>query len=397
MNLAAPIAYVAGSYLYNRVLNRYRTHPRMPYRRPSSVYANRSRVANPVRPMQGNLRGALGVGAYRRTGPYLRGNYMKKTVYNRGGVLGGTNADVRKVYRKKRMPRKKKRQWKTFVRKVNAISEKELGTRTVLFNDQIQQQWSNSAQQGCMTLALYTISNASLGFLNDLNQIGTFENTSNPTAAAGATVGASTKYMFQSAVMDLTIRNTSVRVLTLSPTYENDPNCSLELDVYELSFNEDAANSTAQFTSMAAVLNAYDTAQIGGTGSGISIEDRGATPWEVPVALGRFKVKIWKKTKYFIPAGQTITHQMRDPKRHVLRNGDLQTTDGNDGWNRPGLTKILFIIYKPVPGLTIGTAVGNSQPSITVGSTRKYMYKVEGINDDRERYITNSYSVANPI
>lgn len=372
---------------------KYRT---VPYARPANIRLNMTRAMNPNFMRNYARQGLARVARLNAARSRSYTTQSRKKVTFGAGVLGGTNADRRNVYRKKNMPYRKKRRWKSFLRKVNAVSEKELGTRTVLFNDSIAQQWSTAAQQGCVTLALYSITNATLGYLNDLNNIGSYENTANPTAAAGITVEQSTKYLFQSAVMDLTIRNTSKRVVNESPTYELDPNCSLELDVYEMSFKEDSNNSTQSFTSMSAVLNAYDTQQIGGTGSGISIEDRGATPFELPVALGRMKVKVWRKTKYFIPAGQTITHQMRDPKRHVIRQGDLQTTAGNDGWNRPGLTKILFLIYKPVPGLTVGTAVGNTQPSITVGSSRKYMYKVEGANEDRERYANNTYSISNP-
>lgn len=372
----------------------------MPYRptrgNTARNYASRFRNSTMSRAPSMNLRG-VSVPSVSRRGPYLRGSYSRRVVYNRTGILGGTNADMRGVYRKKRMPRSKKRRWRGFIRKVNAISEKELGTRTVLFNDSIVQSYNNPAQQGVLSLALYSFRNASVGYLNDLQQIGSFENTGNPTQAAGITVDPSTKYMFQSAVMDLTIRNTSQRVLTLAPTYENDPNCSLELDIYEVSMNMSASDIGGVISSLSGVLNAYDTNQIGGTGSGISIEDRGCTPFELPVPLGRFKIKIWKKTKYFIPAGQTITHQIRDPKRHVIRNGDLSSSTGNDGYHRPGWTRNLLLIYKAVPGITLGTAIGNSLAQISVGSTRKYMYKLEGANEDREKYITNSYSVANPL
>lgn len=384
-------AYVAGGYLWNR----YR---KMPYRptRGNTARGFSRRFSNATSTYRSSLRGMATLPATRR-GPYLRGSYSKKVVYDKTGVLGGTNADVRTTYRKKRMPRRKKRVWRSFIRKVNAIAEKELGTRTVLFNDSITQSYSTGATQGCLTLALYPITNAANGWLNDLNTIGSLENTGDPTAAAGITIDASTKYMFQSAVQDLTIRNTSLRVLTVAPTYENDPNCSLELDVYEVSFKEDSNDSGTSYPSFTAVMQAYDTRQIGNAGTGISISDRGATPWDLPVPLGRFRIKIWKKTKYFIPAGQTITHQIRDPKRHVLRNGDLSSSAGIDGWNRAGMTRILYLVYKAVPGLQVGGAVGNSVPQISIGATRKYMYKIEGANEDRERYISNTYTPGSAV
>lgn len=335
-----------------------------------------------------NLRG---VATPVRRGPYLRGRYFKKTVYDRTGILGGTNADMRQMYRKRSMPKRKKRMWRSFVRKVNAIAEKELGTRTVLFNDTITQQYDNQNLQATLTLCLYSFNNGSLGYLNDLNVIGGLENTSNPTVNAGVTVDQTTKYMFQSAVLDITLRNTSQVQVSLG-TFQPDPNCALELDIYEISMRGDSNDSGTSYANMTSVLGAYDSRDIGGTGPGIDMTGRGTTPWELPVPLSRFKIKIWKKTKYFIPAGQTITHQTRDPKRHVVRNGEMLAASGNDGWNKSGMTRILYLVYKAVPGVAVGSSVGTTTPRISLGVTRKYMYKFEGANEDRERYIQNTYT-----
>ena len=91
----------------------------------------------------------------------------------------------------------------------------------------------------------------------------------------------------------------------------------------------------------------------------------------------------------FIPNGQTITWQIRDPKRHVCRYGELEK---NDGWVRPGWTRTFFLIYKLVPGLAVGAVAGTFQQGVSIGSTRKYSYKVEGFNEPRERLIGSSYT-----
>lgn len=310
------------------------------------------------------------------------------------GTLGGTNADRRLVYRKKSMPRRKKRRWKSFVKRVNFIKEKDLGSRTVLFNDFITISSAVATEQVCLTTALYGFGSApSPGYLRDLTEIGTLENTGNPTAVAGETVDGTTKYMFQSAIMDMTIRNTSYVKESNERPIVLDAAAQIELDIYEVMLRMDSNDVSTDYVTLSAVLNAYDEKDIGGTGLGIGISDRGATPWECVSALSNFKIKILKKTKYFIPNGQTITHQTRDPRRHVIPKNQLSV---QDGWYRPGWTKCYFMIAKLVPGLDIGTGIGQYTCRLAVGSTRKYLYKIEGMNDTRERRLGASYTLTNP-
>lgn len=314
--------------------------------------------------------------------------YRRKYNTNGVGILGGTNADQRFIYRKKNMPKKKKRRWAAFVRKVNAVEERDLGTRTVLFNDQLIQGNAVSGKQSTLTLALYPFKNTNRGWLDDLNQIGQMENEANPTVAAGATIDKNSKIMFHSAVMDVTLRNTSIKYGE-GQAIQVAPEAAIELDVYDIIAREDAADNATTYFDISAMLNAYDDREIGGTGTGIEIADRGATPFELPSGLSRFKIKVLKKTKFFIPNGQTITFQVRNPKRKVCRYGELEL---NDGFNKAGWTQYKFLIYKLVPGLDQGTAVGEYKAELSVGLTRKYMYKVEGFNEPRERLSANSYT-----
>lgn len=319
----------------------------------------------------------------------------RRLTRNTTGILGGQNADERLIYRRKRMPRSKRRVWARFVKKVNAVDERDLGTRTVLFNSKIAQVYTDDTKQGSLGIALYPFVNTSNGWLNDLQQIGQLENEGDPTAAAGATIERNSKIMFHSAVMDVTIRNTTQSIITIPP--EGPPvtslstQAALEMDVYEFYMRKEASDGANPVNSMSDVINQWDEKEIGGTGVGIGIQDRGATPFELGSALGRFGIKILKKTKYFIPPGQTITFQCRDPRRHEIRYGELER---NEGWNRSGWTKCFFMVYKVVPGLLVSTTDLNGViPGIDVGLTRKYMYKVEGFNEPRERLITASYSV----
>ena len=74
---------------------------------------------------------------------------------------------------------------------------------------------------------------------------------------------------------------------------------------------------------------------------------------------------------------------MRNPKRYVRTVGGMKEAEG---CNYGGMTKFLLIIYKAVPGIIVGSA--NTTEKVHIGLTRKYLYKVEGMNEARDRYIT---------
>lgn len=310
------------------------------------------------------------------------------------GIGFTTQHDRKLVYRKKVMPKRFKRRWKSFVRKVNTISEKDLGTRTVVLNYSLDTVNNNATYHSVCSMGLYTLK-ATIPMNNDLNYIASLENYhADPTTTKGITVEDSTKIMFQSAVLDVTIRNTST--FFDGSTSSLSSNAALEMDIYEMSSSKPFENTTNQYDGIGTLLQAECayTANIGGTGNQIEMQTRGSTPWDVPFALGRYGIKIWKKTKFFIPNGQTITYQIRDPKRHVET---IKNLANQNGANKPGWTKWIMCVYKLVPGLTVGSTANTYQERIAIGQTAKYMYKVEGANDSRDRYRQQSASLLLPI
>ena len=314
--------------------------------------------------------------------------YRFKTGYGgkpkgRGGISGRGltfQHDRQFIYRKKRMPRRLRKRWGRFVRKVRAVDERGLGTRTVVFNKTFSgtyEQNSTAGNQIVSAFALYG-NKSSVSQYDDLNQISALENTGNPTEAAGDTVDKTTKYLFQSAVMDMTIRNTSGDGAVLNDLI------TLELDIYEISVRYkgyDTTNGSYIHLKSFFDIATGDTKNIGGAGVDIQLTDRGVTPFDIPMALSRYKIKIWKKTKFFLRNAQTLTYQIRDPGRHSITHEEL--VEGA-GCNRIGWTKHVLIIAKAVPGIDVGPT---KKEIISVGVTRKYMYKIEGMRDDRDRYI----------
>jgi len=297
--------------------------------------------------------------------------------------------DVSNVYRKKNMPRGKKRRWRRFVQKIHAAAEKDLGTRTVLLNDAASITNTTANKQICLTVALYG-QRSTTSHLNDMYQISALENfEANPTTAGGITTEKSTKIMFQSGVLDITVRNT---------TFQSDNNsisAKMEIDVYELFIKKDALSSLTAYNNLSSLLSLgyTDTKNIGGIGTGITSDDRGVTPFECPFALSRFGIKILSKKKYFLEGGGTFTYQVRDPRRRVC---DTQDLISRQGFNRRGWTRIIYIVGKIVPGYTVGAAAGQYTESLNLGITRKYFYKIQGANDDRDRYVSASNVVTNP-
>lgn len=294
-----------------------------------------------------------------------------------------TQHDERRIYRKKRMPRRQRRRWKLFKNKVLAVSEKDLGTRTIVFNKFVN--WQNTSATGHVVanVALYAGKSANT-YLNDLNQICADE-IGAYTVATGVAVDNTTKFIFKSGVLDLTFRNSSLFTAD-GVTYNANPAAKLETDVYELLVRHSGVDSTGTYNDVFAMFqaSATDTKTIGGAGTGIAINTRGCCPFDLPAALSKYGIKILKKTKFMTPNGDTFTYQVRDPRRHVGEYGLISTV----GVNMKGWTRWIFIISKLVAGLTVAPA-GNPNTyveSLDIGITRKYFYKIEGVNEDRDEY-----------
>jgi hypothetical protein len=284
------------------------------------------------------------------------------------------------------MPRRKRKKWRRLLRLNDAIDLKKCGSRTYVFNKATFNENTNPLNHGVIDIPLYSAHDAGESYRNDLHYIGENENELIPTAAHGVTVHPSTKVFFRSAVLDLTIRNSSTRITSVSPevgTLEG----TLEVDIYLLTSSkkwcefDEATQALKEYGSIGQIFDEAETDISGINNQGAAdYRKRGMTPWDSTYALARYGVKVLKKTKYRISAGNTITYQMRDPKNRVLSYQQLSEAAGG---NKPGWTKWVYIVYKLVPGLTVGTAVDEYRTRLDVGITRKYMYKIENGTEKR--------------
>jgi len=214
-----------------------------------------------------------------------------------------------------------------------------------------------------------------------MNYLANQENAVDPTASRGETTDLTTKFMFQSAVLDVTVRNTSYFVGS-----ENSPTVPIEMDVYEINVGVNVDNTANDIN---VPENMFEKAQNdtktidGDLTTSLTIRQRGVTLWDLPTALARYKMKILKKTKYFLSPGQTMTYQYRDPGRHVMVKQRMLETSG---YSRPSTTKTLLFVYKSVPGFQVGSLTNDATEQVDIGVTRKYLYKLEGMNDTRDWY-----------
>lgn len=279
------------------------------------------------------------------------------------------------------MPYRKKKKWMRAVKLDRAIDVKKLGSRIYVFNKTFSETNVNSSNHGVAHLMLYS-GDSTQSELSDLKYIGANENELAPTPNLGVTVNESTKLFFQSAVLDVMIRNTSD-----FGDEQLNPQAVLEVDIYEVIsskkwvVNDDGTTLTA-YQDMMGLFDASESEirAINGTDA-LDYRKRGVTPWDSTYALGRYGMKILKKTKYRIGSGNTITYQMRDPKNRVASYQKLKEIAG---CNVPGWSKHLWIVFKHVPGVTTGIV---NRERIHLGVTRKYMYKVEGGNDKRASHV----------
>ncbi len=296
-------------------------------------------------------------------GSKLWGKFKKKGSSGRGVT---TQHDVSRIYRKRRMPRRKRKAWGRFSRKVHAVVEKTLGSRTIVYNSQISVTTpAGTTEQATGQVALYPVANATHAHLNDLNAI-----QANFTGNTG--YDRTQSLIFQSGVLDMTIQNESIDTA--------EEGAQVEMDIYEISSNDSWQQEGSTNVGLTKVFSEgfTNTSNEGSATNGLSLVTRGVTPFDCCEGLSEYKIKIWKKKKYFLGPGQTMTYQIRDPKRHKFNNEKLKDWDSS---NMPRVTKWLLIIAKTTPGYDLTTS---GKVDLRVGLTRKYMYKIMESSHDAD-------------
>jgi len=250
--------------------------------------------------------------------------------------------DSTQQYRKRRMPKGKKRQWKKFVKKVQAANERSLGTKTLVFNKAVEAVSSAAGGQQWAMVHLYG-NNGSIA-----TELGS-KDLYNIVQHAYLATKENQKFTFKSAVLDITMTNTGTT--------------KMEVDLYVLSYW-----GQPKFSNFNAAISEADTdtptmnPNADGFFANLNLNARGTTLFDMPNLVRNACFTVQKKVKYWIDIGDTATFQIRDPRTHVIAEQNILN---NGSWGIPGKTQSIFINLKPVAGAA-------DECKLTVGATRKY-------------------------
>lgn len=307
-----------------------------------------------------------------RTKPRSWTGYDKK---KKGTAKSGVTSqrDSTNIYKRKTMPRRKRQKWRSFVKKVKAATT-DNGNISFVYNGTLGQITNNvvggTKQQGLAAFHLYG-RNATGKANNEVGGLDMLQIVTDLRNSTEDPILTSTKIQFTSAVLDITFTNISDNT-----QYEG----ALEVDVYHIAY---PMKKEYVVNGLIAALNAgsIQTSQLQTTIPKVTINQRGVTPFGIGQAVSVSGLKILRKTKYFVPRGDSFTSQIRDPFNRTIDNERLVD---KACFYIPGWTQTLFIIAKPADLIA-----DDATFSFTVGATRSYNVTYEGLHEDKSRYLND--------
>lgn len=279
----------------------------------------------------GVIRRGLGAGAriaVAQAVKYYRG-YSNTRVKREGGSKVHSNAtsayhDTRLQYSKKRMPRRRRRRWVRFVKKVRAVSVKDQPSTTFFHNDVVASNGSDfltftaSNLNKQMWCAFMLCGNDGAGYSTDgayLTQSG-----GNDLAALCTGIGASNSN-FNSFVI-----GSSVLDISFNSHCNAGVGCAFEVDLYEVRFGTRTDTSGSKSASwISDMSDALTKAGLDNT----ALVAKGFTPFQ---ASGLFQAgnnwRIMKKRRWQVNSNTPFTYQFRDAKdRRVGVQGVKESSD----------------------------------------------------------------------
>lgn len=282
-----------------------------------------------------------------------------------------TQRDSTNVYQRKRMPRYKRKAWGKFVSKVKAATQ-DRGTVSFVMN---------GANAQLAPAAVAGVNKQLIQYVHLYGKNGTAVTTARDIGANDqrriaqdmlSVVDDTAKIMFKSAVVDITCTN---QIVPEQSNYEG----PLEVDIYHIIYptkkERPASGMNDIFTDALA-----QTETIGAFPK-VEIEDRGATPFQMPQAISISGMKILSKKKRFLQYGQSFTLQIRDPRNRLK---ELVPMTDKVCFYDPGVTQTFMIVARPT------AIIGTEQVfSLITGATRTYTVNYEGGTTDRSHYYNN--------
>jgi len=196
------------------------------------------------------------------------GNYARNKMQQgkRGGTRQGTSGvsltnqyDMSWVYRKRRMPRRRRRRWVKSIRRHRAIAMKQLATQTAVRNT--------------ADILVGSTGTQAVGFVELYGMAGVASNSYGQsdikdvlTAYEGGAPSSPRKYIFGSGILDMTLTNQGT---------DAGPSGTVELDIYRCVYRKatNAPNPVSWYS-----FSASDLQPLPG-GSPLTLSTRGWTPF----------------------------------------------------------------------------------------------------------------------
>lgn len=300
----------------------------------------------------------------------LGGMARGRMVRRRANNVVTQQKDYGTQYYKKKAPRRFRRQWKKFVKKVTAVEISNAALKTVVFNNRIQSQ-ATPGKQNCFSMALYGYA----GGADDINECCGYEDvikildnepgvTQQGVGSPPTWVPSNGKIHFNTGVLDITLRNIM--------------EVDAEVDVYygyhvtdssrESYLLEDANHLSQEFKRL------REPTPIKSGNTEIKIIDRGVTPFDMSKALSTSGFHIIKKQKFLMEPGKSVFIQHRDAKNHEI---DAAKYTRNSYYLKKITYEVLVVHKASVSGSELSS-------TIIAGVTRKYNYTViAGTNQPR--------------
>lgn len=314
----------------------------------------------------------------KRVARYAISRYSKRRSSNKRGGSKETafltyDNDFKTDYRYKRMPRRKRRAWKKFTKKVDAVINKSQGLKKHLYT-RVFNTSSPTSQTFYDSAMLYTPDarvdtlDADIGTMfREMLPAGSFDDAYNL-----ATVGDISSFLrFESAVMEVTWTNNGVAPLIIDLYYvrcrKDFPLTSTNVQnnaqgIYNLGFLkqervEDINDGNVPFV------------------TGQTAIQYGTTPFQSPLFCQHYKVLT--KQKLVIAPGNTISRTLKDSK-----NRRINATDIRASICKRNLTHGYFWQHYGVPGVVEVPVVAVSS-NLTTVVTKKYSYYIPVSNKDQ--------------
>lgn len=268
------------------------------------------------------------------------------------GRMSTFQKDQVQMYRKKRMPKKKRKRWVRLIKQHNALEQNGLGLHTLIITDN-NTITSLVGSQDVIELGAMTNNGPVLAprhnRLNHLSQL-----SDNETAQA------TQKFNMVSYRQDITIANSGTSVC--------------EIDIYTIVPIKKGINSTTEDTAIEFWQKGYANANAMNLDPKPTIFDLGASPFSSRYFSQHFKIV--KVKRVYLGTGNCTSWTISKPGNRQIK---METLQNNATAYIPGMSSCQLIIFRGCP--TAASAAGAATLSWNVQTTLNY--KLEGDTENR--------------